>query len=545
MSKKLLSTLFFTAIIMSTFVFVISIHAAALQSDIDRDRISNSGISDVIDPVTIINTNVALSAGAYVFKNLIIANNAVLTLKTDTSPDEFSGVCIPTDNITVQKGSSLYIDGVGYFTGQGLASGVISLDIVKGRQEVKLSIGGDNRGQSVISYPKEIRGVTEGCLAVAPEDLDSCVICILMDDDAEFIIRLLSFGLSEKEAHLYLHLLKHGPQPMILLAKSLKTHRQDVYRMLMSLIDKGMVITSRESATVYAAVELGTALETVLKKHESELHRLEEIKSKIDLVGLEETLLIPLWARAKISTEYNSFLNDTKAIELVDRIDYDFSKIDRALRFEGILLNAARSKQFDDKVRAYITEHPRASVINLGAGLDTTFYRVDNGLIHWYNLDLPNVIRLRRQLLPESDRTTCISKSLFDISWCKDVKNTENGVFIISGGVLVFFEEMQVKQFFLLLADNFPSGEIVFGAGSKLGSLIANRFFASATMRAPFKWWLKDANEMTTWDRRIKVIDQFPCFKNIPRDPRWGLRTTIWMDFVDIHKMYNIFHVHV
>ncbi|HYA61521.1 MAG TPA: hypothetical protein VED16_05515 [Candidatus Acidoferrum sp.] len=116
---------------------------------------------------------------------------------------------------------------------------------------------------------------------------------------------------------------------------------------------------------------------------------------------------------------------------------------------------------------------------------------------------------------------------------------------MMAGGVLVYFEERQVKQFFSSLADNFPSGEIVFGAGSKLGSLIANRFFASATMHAPFKWWLKDANEMTFWDKRIKVIDQFPCFKNIPRDPRWGLRTTIWMDFIDINKIYNIFHVHV
>ena len=81
MSKKLLSTLFFTAVIMSTFVFVISVHAAARQSGIDGD-----GISDTIDHTTVINTNATLSAGAYVFKNLVITNNAVLTLKTDTFP---------------------------------------------------------------------------------------------------------------------------------------------------------------------------------------------------------------------------------------------------------------------------------------------------------------------------------------------------------------------------------------------------------------------------------------------------------------------------
>jgi len=198
-------------------------------------------------------------------------------------------------------------------------------------------------------------------------------------------------------------LLKYGPNPPSLLAKSLKTYKEGIYRMLTGLVGGNMVSTLLESPTVYAAVKLGNALETALKKHESEFHHLEGAKSKIDLVGLEETLLIPLWAREKISTEYNSFLNDTKAIELVERIDYDFSKIDKALRFEGILLNAARAKQFEDKPRAHIGDHPHASVINLGAGLDTTFYRVDNGLIHCYDLDLPNVIKLRRRLLPESD----------------------------------------------------------------------------------------------------------------------------------------------
>lgn len=87
----------------------------------------------------------------------------------------------------------------------------------------------------------------------------------------------------------------------------------------------------------------------------------------------------------------------------------------------------------------YITEHPRASVINLGAGLDTTFYRIDNGLIHWYDLDLPTVIDLRRQLLLDHDRVTYIAKSFLDPSWCEEV-NAQNGVFMIAAGLFHYFE---------------------------------------------------------------------------------------------------------
>jgi sugar-specific transcriptional regulator TrmB len=102
-----------------------------------------------------------------------------------------------------------------------------------------------------------------------------------MADDSEFLSRLIGFGLSEKEAQLYLHLLKYGPKPPSLLAKSLKTYREDVYRTLTGLIDKGMVNPSLETPTVYAAVELDIALEAAFKKHESELREMERRKQEI------------------------------------------------------------------------------------------------------------------------------------------------------------------------------------------------------------------------------------------------------------------------
>jgi len=96
-----------------------------------------------------------------------------------------------------------------------------------------------------------------------------------MVDDSEFLSRLISFGLSEKEAQLYHHLLKYGPKPPTLLAKSLKTYREDVHRTLTGLIDKGIVKPSIETPTIYMAVDLDVALDVVLKKHESELNEME------------------------------------------------------------------------------------------------------------------------------------------------------------------------------------------------------------------------------------------------------------------------------
>ena len=207
---------------------------------------------------------------------------------------------------------------------------------------------------------------------------------------------------------------------------------------------------------------------------------MQQDKVKVTLGGISATLLFPLWGRAQLSKEYSSLFYDAKAIELVERIDYDFSASD--MPFVGIMFNILRkvnlpanvrsvsllrAKQFDEKAKTYVAEHPNASVVNIGAGLDATFYRVDNGLIHWYDLDLPAVIDVRKQLLPEPDRVTYIAKSLLDPSWCKDI-NTENGVFMIAGAVFTWFEKSEVQQFFSMLADNFPGGEIVFNCLIKI-----------------------------------------------------------------------------
>ena len=130
-----------------------------------------------------------------------------------------------------------------------------------------------------------------------------------MADDSEFISKLIGFGLSQKEAQLYLSLLKYGPKPPSLLAKSLKTYREDVYRTLTDLTDKGMVSPSLETPTVYAAVELDIALEAVFKKHETELQEMERRRLELHELSKEQ--------RFRPSDEYSTFKIIKSVKELV------------------------------------------------------------------------------------------------------------------------------------------------------------------------------------------------------------------------------------
>ncbi len=109
-----------------------------------------------------------------------------------------------------------------------------------------------------------------------------------MTDEDDFITRLMGFGLTEKEAQCYFHLLKYGPKTPSPLAKSLHTYREDMHRTLNTLIDKGMVRPSLTSPTIYAAVELEIALGSALKKHESELREMERRKQELKELALQQ-----------------------------------------------------------------------------------------------------------------------------------------------------------------------------------------------------------------------------------------------------------------
>ena len=166
-------------------------------------------------------------------------------------------------------------------------------------------------------------------------------------------------------------------------------------------------------------------------------------KLKIELGRLQETLLIPLWARARENKKQKPYLFDPKASEIIRCIDYDFGSLERAFTQGAFGRDHAaifmiRNKYFDDAIKEFIVVHPKAAVVNIGAGLDTTFYRVDNGSIRWYDLDLPDVIALRRQLSLETDRSKCIAKSVLDFTWFDDIGPEPDGLFLFAGGVLFY-----------------------------------------------------------------------------------------------------------
>jgi O-methyltransferase involved in polyketide biosynthesis len=181
-----------------------------------------------------------------------------------------------------------------------------------------------------------------------------------------------------------------------------------------------------------------TLPQTVLKKKEC-----ADMKNKTALQDqtVQATMLLPVYGRAKASRMFPDILRDDGAIRIVDNMDYDFTQIAKHYATEyGSLCCLLRAKRFDERCLAYIQKHPDGAVVNLGSGLDTTFDRVDNGSVRWYNLDLPDAMAFRQRFIPPKERCTDIAKSMFDYTWLDEIK-TADSVFILAGGLFYYFEE--------------------------------------------------------------------------------------------------------
>ncbi|MFX1380508.1 MAG: class I SAM-dependent methyltransferase [Promethearchaeota archaeon] len=258
---------------------------------------------------------------------------------------------------------------------------------------------------------------------------------------------------------------------------------------------------------------------------------------------VQETMLGPLWARAKYSQLYPEILDDKKSSEIIAKIDYNFTKIQEYLgewRSIGLLV---RARNFDVAVIKYIKKFPEATIVNVGAGLDTTFFRVDNGNIKWYDLDLPDAIEFRRKYIPESKRCLYISKSAFDYSWFNEVEFTpDKGFFIIAGGFIYYFQESEISELFKALAVRFPNGEIIFDSVSNLAIKVAHKRAKKTGAETPF-WHIGIGDPIKTiskWSDKLKVIDWYTMYARTELNPRWDKKTLKMIKMAERFKTAKI-----
>jgi O-methyltransferase involved in polyketide biosynthesis len=176
----------------------------------------------------------------------------------------------------------------------------------------------------------------------------------------------------------------------------------------------------------------------------------------VDLSGVPETLLWNLGRRAAAARTGASLLKDPLAIEVAGRLQYDFTDASRGARW-----HAVRVATFDAAVRRFLNQHPAGTVVALGEGLETQFWRLDNGRMRWLSVDLPAVLDLRRRVLPESPRQRSYAGSAFDLGWLDPLDPAEP-VLVTAQGLLPYFQRNQVHELIAAMAERLPGSSFVF-----------------------------------------------------------------------------------
>ncbi len=226
-------------------------------------------------------------------------------------------------------------------------------------------------------------------------------------------------------------------------------------------------------------------------------------KETITLTKEQETLLITLFSKAN----NRIFFEDGKAREILEGIQYDFTQL--KIPQKTAITLCMRAKKLDEYTREFLSLHPEALILHLGCGLDSRCVRVPHPKSLWIDLDLPDVIELRKRFYPESDTYCMIPSSVTDLKWIDQIVPEGRPVFVVAEGLMMYLQESEVRALVLCLHQKFPGCSLAFDAFSKL---TADRVKAHPSLQktgAAIHWGIDDPHEIEHWADGIHLQEEW------------------------------------
>ena len=279
-----------------------------------------------------------------------------------------------------------------------------------------------------------------------------------------------------------------------------------------------------------------SAKSSPIKKWSSSIFkRIENMKFKEKVA---QSAFIPLWAISTESKKDNPILKDNLANSVFKKInaeyDYDFSPIAHNLGEYGQLIYPARAFQFQRIINQFLEKNSAAIIVNLGAGLDTTFFRVDNGRIFWIDIDFPEIISLREKYIPKDNRVKTIAQSILDYSWMDNnwlkpaQSNNQNPIPILffAGGLFMYLSKNEIKSLFTEISTRFSKLHLIFDVVSEEALKYTQEVLQKSIISdVPMKWGLKSKNQIQQWFPQIEIKEYAHIFKSIQSGSDWKKET--------------------
>lgn len=244
----------------------------------------------------------------------------------------------------------------------------------------------------------------------------------------------------------------------------------------------------------------------------------------INVNDISETAFLTLQCHALDTQSKSPLLNDLSSVKTLEMLKKYFSESDNVLHnklFEDkiksnlITHTALRAKKYDNYILSFLDKYPNSTIVNIGCGLDNRFERTDNGSITFFDLDLPDIMNIKKQIFPEKDRYFQISQSVFDFNWIDKITNKH--VMLVAEGVFMYCDKQDVEKLFLTLQEKLPNSEIVCevfnskwlkGWRKKMMEFKLKKELKLGE-GTTFQFGISDSNEIESWNQGLNLIDDW------------------------------------
>ncbi len=241
-------------------------------------------------------------------------------------------------------------------------------------------------------------------------------------------------------------------------------------------------------------------------------------------------------------------ISDSKYISIIKEIDFDFNKF-IPYPDESPLIFSCRSLIFDNAIKEFIEKYPNASVVSFGSGLDFRFERIDNGHIKWFDIDLPEVVKIRRMIFNESDRLKFIPTSALNYSWSNQIDSNSN-IFFLAEGLFIYFSPDEVKDIILFLLNSYPNSMLLFDGCStfyinKVKEGTPYKYLDK--MQSMWKWSIDGIYDIEKYSPGISLINEWSTLEMFGnRTPEYLKNLLFFTDFPEYIKdqiigMYKVY----
>jgi len=258
------------------------------------------------------------------------------------------------------------------------------------------------------------------------------------------------------------------------------------------------------------------------------------------------TALVTLKCHVQDTEQTESILEDFSSLKTYQYLNTILDENGKTILQKKVKSNlvthtALRAKKFDGYVTAFLRKYPTASIVNIGCGLDHRFERVDNGTCMFYDLDLPDIIDLKKEIFTETKRYHQIAKSVFDFSWFEQIANQP--VLLLAEGVFMYCHESDVRSLFEAIHSRFQGSEMAFEVFSSTWLKGWRKWMVDIKIRrqlkfgedASFKFGIANSDEIESWSEHYKLIEDWSYFDVVKPNIKDSLRKIQWTVYYKIN----------